>query len=104
MHHAIMIGALVDVRLQRLVGPRVRSLSSATHSNHDRVEQPVKGPQLYVDTAVVPLVVPVDILPLTLANWMNHHPILPALSRWSQERASQPRKIELVTSYKKEYK
>jgi hypothetical protein len=50
------------------------------------------------------LAIPVDVLSLMLTNWMDHHPVLPALSRWSQERASQPGKIELVTSYKNEYK
>jgi hypothetical protein len=98
MHHAILIGALVGIRLQRQVGPRARSLLSAAHGNHARVQQPAKSPQLCVDTAAVSLVVPIDVLPLTLVNWMDHHLILPALSRWSQERASQPGKIELVTS------
>jgi hypothetical protein len=35
---------------------------------------------------------------------MKNHPVLPAPSRWSQERELQPKKIELVTSYKNEYK
>jgi hypothetical protein len=104
MCHAILTGALVDVWLQRPVGPRARSLSLVTHSNHAGVQQPAKGPQLRVDAGAVSLVVPADVLPLTLTNWMDHHPVLPALSRWSQERASQPRKIELVTSYKNENK
>jgi hypothetical protein len=52
----------------------------------------------------VSLAVPFDVLPLTLANWKDHHPILLAPSKWSQERESQHGKIELVTSYKNEYK
>jgi hypothetical protein len=68
MHHAILIGALVDVWLQRPVGPRVRSLSSAAHGNHAGVQQPAKVPQLHVDTAAVSLTIPVDILPLTFTN------------------------------------
>jgi hypothetical protein len=86
------------------VGLRACSLSSATHDNNVRVQQPAKGPHLHVDAGPVSLTAPVDILPLTLINWMDHRPILPAPSRWSQERVSQPRKIELVTSYKNEYK
>jgi hypothetical protein len=35
---------------------------------------------------------------------MDHHPVLLAPSRWSQERASQPGKNKLVTSYKNESK
>jgi hypothetical protein len=50
------------------------------------------------------LIVSVDIIPLMLTNWMDHCPVLTAPSRWSQERLSQPEKIELVTSYKNEYK
>jgi hypothetical protein len=104
MHHTILTGALVGVRLQRPVDPRACSLLSAAHGNHAGVQQPAVGPQLYVDTSAVSLVVPIDVLPLMLTNWMNHRPVLPALSRWSQERESQPEKIELVTSYKNEYK
>jgi hypothetical protein len=52
----------------------------------------------------VSLAILVDVLPLMLANWMDHRLVLSALSRWSQERASQPGKIELVTSYKNKYK
>jgi hypothetical protein len=63
-----------------------------------------KGPQPRVDIGAVSLAVLVDVLPLILTNWMDHRPVLLALSRWSQERASQPRKIELVTLYKNEYK
>jgi hypothetical protein len=104
MCHTILIGALVGIWLQRPVGPRVRNLSSATHGNHTGVQQPTIGPQLRVDIAVVSLAGPVNVVPLMLTNWMNHHPILPAPSRWSQERASQPRKFEFDTSYKNEYK
>jgi hypothetical protein len=104
MCHTILTGALVGVWLQRPVGPRACSLLSAAHGNHVGVQQPSIGPQLCVDTAAVSLTVPIDILPLMLTNWTDHHPVLPALSRWSQERASQPGKIELVTSYKNEYK
>jgi hypothetical protein len=70
------------------------------HRNDDRVQQPAKGPLLHVDTTAVSLAVLVNILPPTLFNWMDHGPVLPALSRWSQERASQPAKIELVTHTK----
>ena len=100
MHRAILIGALVDVWLQRPVGPQVRSLSSAAHGNHAGVQQSAKGPQLRVDTAAVSLTVLVNVLSLTLTNWTDHCPVLLASSRWSQERASQRGKIELVTSYK----
>jgi hypothetical protein len=104
MHHAILTGALVGVRLQCPVDPRACNLSSVAHGNHVGVQQSAKGPQLLVDVGAVSLTAPVDVLPLTLTNWMNHHPILPALSRWSQETALQPEQIELVTSYKNEYK
>jgi hypothetical protein len=104
MHHAILTGALVDVRLLRPVGPRACSLWSATHGNHAAVQQSDIGPQLCIDKDAVVLAVPVNIIPLTLANWIDQHPVLPAPSRWSQERASQPEKIESVTSYKNEYK
>jgi hypothetical protein len=104
MHHTILIGALVGIRLQRPVGPRAHNLSSAAHGNHAEVQQPAICPQLRVDTVAVSLIVPVDVLPLTLTNWTDHHPVLRAPSRWNQERASQPEKIELVTSYKNEYK
>jgi hypothetical protein len=63
-----MTGALVGVLLECPVGPRAHSLSSATHGNHARVQQPTKGPQLCVDIGVVSLAIPVDILPLMLAN------------------------------------
>jgi hypothetical protein len=92
MCHTILIGALVGIWLQCPVGPRARSLSLAAHGNHAGIQQPAIGPQLRVDTAMVSLTILVDILPLMLTNWMDHHPILPALSRWSQERVSQPRK------------
>jgi hypothetical protein len=69
-----------------------------------RVQQPIKGPQLCVDTHAVSLAIPVDVLPLPLANWMDHYPVLSVLRRWSQERVLQPAKIELVTSYKNESK
>jgi hypothetical protein len=69
-----------------------------------RVQQLTKGPQVHVDTCAMSLAVPVDVLPLPLTNWMDHHPILPSSSKWSQERASQPTKIKLVTSYKNESK
>jgi hypothetical protein len=88
MRHAILIGALVDIRLQCPVVPRVCSLSSAAHGKHAGVQQLAKGPQLRVDAGAASLTIPVDILPLTLTNWMDHHPLLLALSRWSQERAS----------------
>jgi hypothetical protein len=101
MHHAILTGALIGIRLQRLVVPCACSLLSAAHGNHVGIEQLAKGSQLRVDTGAVSLAVPVDILPLMLTNWMDHRPLFPALSRWSQERASQPSKIELVTLYKK---
>jgi hypothetical protein len=104
MRHIILTGALVGVRLQRPVGPRARSFSSVAHGNHDGVQQPTKHPQLCIDITVVSLTVLVDILLLTLIDWTSHRPVLPAPSRWSQERASQPGKIELVTSYKNEYK
>jgi hypothetical protein len=68
MHHAILIGALVSVRLQRPLGARVRSLSSAVQGNHAGVQQLAIGPQLRVDTAAMSLAIPVDVLPLTLAN------------------------------------
>jgi hypothetical protein len=68
MRHTILIGALVSVRLQRPVGLQARSLSSAAHDNHAGVQQPAKGPQLCVDAGVVSLAVPVDVLPLILAN------------------------------------
>jgi hypothetical protein len=86
------------------VGPRACNLSSTAHRNHVGVQQPAKGPQLHVGTGAVSLAIPIDVLPLTLANWMDHHLVLPALSRCSQEKASQPAKIELVTSYKNESK
>jgi hypothetical protein len=104
MRHTILTGALVGIRLQCPVGPLARSMLSAAHGNHAGVQQLTIGPQLCVDTTMVSLAIPVDVLPLTLANWTDHGPVLPAPSRWSQERASQPRKIELVTSYKNEYK
>jgi hypothetical protein len=104
MRHAILTGVLVGIRLQCPVGPRARSLSLTAQVNHVGVQQPIIAPQLRVDAAAVSLIVPVDVLPLTLTNWMDHHPVLPAQNRWSQERASQPKKIELVTSYKNEYK
>jgi hypothetical protein len=100
MRHAILTGALVGIWLQRPVVPRACSLLSVAHSNHARVHQPVKGPQLRVDAGAVSLTIPVDILPLMLANWTDNRPLLPAPSKWSQEGASQPRKIELVTLYK----
>jgi hypothetical protein len=40
----------------------------AAQSNHDGVQQPAIGPQLRVDTSIMSLVVPIDVLPLTLAN------------------------------------
>jgi hypothetical protein len=83
MRHAILIGALVGVWLQRPVGPRAHNLLSATHGNLAGVQQLAKGPQLCVDTTMVSLAVPVEVLPLMLANWMDHHPVLPTLSRWS---------------------
>jgi hypothetical protein len=104
MRHNILAGAQVSIRLQCLVVPRVCSLLSAAHGNHAGVQQPAKGPQLRVDVGAVSLTILVDVVPLTLTNWIDHCPLLPALSRWSQERASQPRKIELVTLYKNEYK
>jgi hypothetical protein len=87
MRHAILTGPLVGVQFQCPMGPRACSLSLAAHVNHAGVQQPAKGLQLRVDTSAMSLVVLVDILPLTLTNWMDHCPILPALSRWSQERA-----------------
>jgi hypothetical protein len=93
MRHVILIGALVGIQLQRLVGPRACSLSSAAHGNHAEVQQPAKGPQLCVDAGAVSLAAPIDVFPLTLTNCMDHRPILPAPSRWSQERMSQPVKI-----------
>jgi hypothetical protein len=104
MRHAILTGALVDVRLQRPVGPQACNLSSAVHGNHVGVQQLAKGSQLHVDAGAVSLITPVDVLPLTLINWTDHCPVLPALSRWSQERVSEPGQIKLVTSYKNEYK
>jgi hypothetical protein len=104
MDHAILTGALVGIRLQPPVDSRACNLLSAAHSNHTRVQRPAKGPHLCVDAGAVFLTAPVDVLPLTLTNWMDHHHILPAPGRWSQERASQLGQIELVTSYKNEYK
>jgi hypothetical protein len=102
MRHTILTGALVGVRLQCPVVPRACSLLSAAHGNHAGLQQLAKGPQLRVDAGAVSLTVPVDVLPLMLTNWMDHCSLLPDSSRWSQERASQPRKIELVTLYKNE--
>jgi hypothetical protein len=68
MRHTILTGSLVGIWLQRLVGPRARSLSSVAHGNHSRVQQPAKIPQLRVDTAAVSLTVLVDVLPLMLSN------------------------------------
>jgi hypothetical protein len=68
MCHTILTGALVGVRLQRLVGPRARNQSSTGHGNHAGVQQPAIDPQPCVDAAVVSLIVPVDILPLMLTN------------------------------------
>jgi hypothetical protein len=76
------------------VGPRAHSLLSAAHGNHVGVQQSAKGLQLRVDAGAVSLTVLVDVLPLMLTNWMDHRPILLSLSRWSQERASQPTKIQ----------
>jgi hypothetical protein len=70
------------------------------HEHEAYCRLPTVTMQHRVNTFVVSLAIPVDVLPLTLTNWMDHRPILPTLSRWSQERASQPGKIELVTSYK----
>jgi hypothetical protein len=80
MRHTILTGALVGVWLQHQVGPRTRSLSSATHGNHVGVKQPILGPQLRVDITVVSLIVPIDILPLMLTNCMDHRPVLLASS------------------------
>jgi hypothetical protein len=63
MHHSILTGALVDVQLQRSVGLRARNLLLAAHGNHAGVQQLAIGLQLRVDTAVVSLVVLVDVLP-----------------------------------------
>jgi hypothetical protein len=104
MHGSILSGALVSVWLQRPVGQRACSLLSIAQSNHVGVQQSAKGPQLHVDAGAVSLTAPVDVLPLMLTNWMDHCPILPSPNRWSQQRASQPGQIELVTSYKNEYK
>jgi hypothetical protein len=68
MCHAILTGSLVGIQLQHLVGPRACNLSSATHDNHARVQQLVKGPQLRVDIGAVSLAIPVDVLPLTFTN------------------------------------
>jgi hypothetical protein len=68
MWHTILTGALVDIRLPCPVVPQACSLSSATHGNHARIQQSAEGPQLRVDEAVVSLTIPVDALPLTLAN------------------------------------
>jgi hypothetical protein len=100
IRHGILKGALVGILPECPVGPWACSFSSAAHLNHAGVQQLTKGPQLRVDTHAVPLAIPVDVLPPPLTNWMDHRPILPSPSRWSQERASQPTKIELVTSYK----
>jgi hypothetical protein len=83
MRHTILTGALVSVRLQRLVGRRACSLSSIAQSNHVGVQQSAKGPQLHVDTGAVSLTAPVDVLPLMLTNWMDHYPVLPSPNRWS---------------------
>jgi hypothetical protein len=83
MCHPILIGALVGVQLQHPVGPRARSLLSTAHDNHARVHQLSKGPQLRVDTGAVSLAILADILPLPLANWMDHCPVLPVSRRWS---------------------
>jgi hypothetical protein len=68
MLHAILTGALVGIRLQRPVGPRGHSLSSDAHGNHAGVQKLAIGLQLCVDEATVFLTIPVDVLPLMLAN------------------------------------
>jgi hypothetical protein len=83
MCHAILTGALVDVWLQRPVGPRARNLSSAAHGNHAGVQQSTKSPQLHVDTVAVSLIISIDVLPLMLTNWMDHRLVLPTPSRWT---------------------
>jgi hypothetical protein len=72
--------------------------------NHVRVQQLTKGPQLHVGTTTVSLAIPVYVLPLPLANWMDHCPVLQGPSIWSQERASQSAKNKFVTAYKNESK
>jgi hypothetical protein len=66
--HGILKVALVNILPQCPVGPRACNLSLAAHGNHVGVQQLAKGPQLRVDTGVVSLVVPVDVLPLKLTN------------------------------------
>jgi hypothetical protein len=100
MRHTILPGAQVGVRLLGLVVPHVCSLLLTTHGNHGGVQQLAQGPQLHVDAGAVSLAILADVLQLMLTNWMDHHPLLLVSSRWSHERASQPRKIELVTLYK----
>jgi hypothetical protein len=60
------------------------------------VQKPTKGTQHRVDTSTVSLVVLIDDLPLSFANWTDHRSVFSAPSRWSQKRVSQPAKNELV--------
>jgi hypothetical protein len=99
-----MKGSAIGVLPERPVGPQACTLLSVARWNHAAAQQSTKGPQLRVDTTTVSLAIPVDVLPLSITKWTNHHPVLLALSRWSLERVSQPTKIELVTSFKNESK
>jgi hypothetical protein len=68
MRHTILIGALIGVWHQHPVGLGVRNLLSTTHGNHAAVQQLAKDLQLRGDAGAVSLIIPVDVLPLTLAN------------------------------------
>jgi hypothetical protein len=68
MRHTILIGALVGIRHQHLVGLGARNLLSTAHGNHATVQQLAKDLQLRGDAGAVSLIIPVDVLPLTLAN------------------------------------
>jgi hypothetical protein len=54
--------------------------------NHVGIQQPIKGLQLCVDRTAVSLTVLVNVLLLSLVNWMDHRHVLSVPSRWSQER------------------
>jgi hypothetical protein len=91
---------MVGILREHPVSPRTCNYLSVTHVNHAGVEKATKHHQLYVEMRMVSLTIPVDVRPLTLTNWSYNNPLLPIPDLWSQERASQPAKIELVTLYK----
>jgi hypothetical protein len=72
--------SLVDVLPEHPLGPRACNFSSAAHVNHAGVQQLTKGPRICGDARAVALAITVDILPLPLASWMDHHPVLPTHS------------------------